>query len=47
MYNLRPLNLPTYYLSILHIHTPPLFQVLLEEDGWLVDMLWCQNIGLS
>jgi len=35
----------------LHIHTPPLFQVQLEKDGWvLVDMLWClcvQDIGLS
>jgi len=35
----------------LHIHTPHLFQVELEKDGWeLVDMLWCQgaqNIGLS
>ena len=35
----------------LHIHTPPLFQVELEKDGWeYLDMLWCQaaqNIQLS
>ena len=35
----------------LRIHTPPLFWVELEKDGWeLVDMLWCegsQNIELS
>ena len=34
----------------LHIHTPPLFQVELEKDGWeYVDMHWCQgaqHIGL-
>jgi len=34
----------------LHIHTPSLFQVELEKDGWeCVDMLWCQgiqNVGL-
>jgi len=39
---LTAINLQPYYLSILvfmshpslHIHTPPLFHVQLEKDGW-------------
>jgi len=38
-------------MPCLLIHTPSLFQVELEKEGWDgVDMLWChgaQNIGLS
>ena len=44
MYNLRPLNssIHAIYLSLLainalpslHSHTPPLFHVKLEKDGW-------------
>jgi len=38
-------------LPSLHVHTPPLFQVEREKEGWeYVDMLWCQGaqyIGVS
>jgi len=37
-----------YHDYSLHIHTPPLFQVELEKDGWeYTDMLWCQGAQIQ